>query len=201
MVFARVRFPWQAQCGNTAGEMRMDEMASEPVNLDNDPTLEVVTLGKLLSEMGIAWHMRNTLESWVDDPEIPTPKPKIKVNGEWHWEPTDSTKEKFKELIAIDAWLEAEQRQRALESVGIRADVLTELLIGRIRRIEALNRRCGKHNRGNSLQDGRRRCIEMDANREFLGEVLNHLKIDLPVSKSHELNDLIRKAKDHVNVQ
>lgn len=176
-------------------------MAKAVTNLDDDPALEVVTLNKLLSEMGMAYYMRNTISEWVDNPEIPTPKPKIKVNGEWHWEPTDSVKEKFKELVAIDQWLDAEQRQRALESVGIRADVLTELFIKRAKEIERLNRRSGKHNRGNSLQDGRRRCIELDANKAMLGMILNHLQIDLPASKSHELNDTIRAAKDHVNVQ
>lgn len=176
-------------------------MAKAVTNLDDDPALEVVNLNQLLKLAEVPYYYRNSIQGWVEDPNIPTPKPTIKVNGEWHWEATESNQEKFKELIAIDAWLEAEQRQKALESVGIRADVLFELLIADAKRNEMRNRSCGNRIRGNSLQDGRRRCIEMDAKKEFLGTVLNHLKIDLPVSKSHELNDIIRKLKDHVHVQ
>lgn len=176
-------------------------MADTPINLDDDPELEVVSLYTLCRKYEIAWHYRGTLEEWVTNPEIPTPKPKLKVNGEYHWEPTEEVIEQFKYLIKCDEWLDAEKRYRALESVGIRADVLVELLIEDAKNVERLNARCYNRNRGNSMQDGRMRSVMLDGKKEFLGKVLSHLEIDLPPHKSRELNDLIRKAKDHVNIR
>lgn len=176
-------------------------MASKPINLDDDPALEVMSLEQLRRKAGLPYHMTTTLVEWVDDPNVPTPKPRIRVNGEWHWDATEENANAFVELTKIDEWLSAERRLRALDEVALKASVIVEHLIFHAKDVVRLNKRCGKHNRGNSLQDGRMRAIELRGEITFVKSLLQTVEVDMPLYKSQEISALLREAKDQVNMQ
>lgn len=158
------------------------------VNLDNDPEIEVVDLTNLLRSTSLSWQVKSEIEEWIDNPEIPTPKPALKVNGRWHWIPTQENRNAFVNLWAIHEWLEAELSNRALEVVTITADVLLDQLLVFAKNIERRNSRAYKNNRGNSLQDARRRLSELDGAIQFVADVCQHLKITIPIHKSRLIN-------------
>ena len=163
--------------------------------------LEVVSLDKILRIADIPWHVRGDIAEWVEDENVPTPAPIIKVNGEWHWEPTESNAKAFTELVAVNEWLEAEQRQRALDSVVLQCSTIVDTLIELATFAEKRNARCYNRNRGNSMQDGRRRAIELSGMIDFMYNLLNKANVEVPQAKQREISNLYRKARDHVNMQ
>ena len=173
-------------------------MVKKIANLDNDPSLEVVDLQHIIRLTGMPWNVRSMMEEWVKDPKIPTPEPAIKINGEPHWVATDENKEKFMELLKIHDWLKAEREQRELGSVAVQADWIVDMLILKAHHIERQNSRCYKNNRGNSLQDGRRRIYELEGAIDFVKGILSANDLKIPEAKSRKVRNLLSKAQEHV---
>lgn len=169
---------------------------SEPIVED---VVEVVGLRQLLRETDLHYYsVSNLFESWIEDPDVPTPKPYIKLNGEYHWQQTEENVNGFLEIYDTYLWLEAEQLNRALNEVTVTArGILDYLKISGTQTVRQ-NSRCYKNNRGNSISDGRQRVVEFKAQIDFVMELFEQMKVSMPKEDRQELTDLKNKAQSYV---
>jgi len=168
------------------------------VDLDSENTseVEVFDLYGVANQIGQGYDT-STLTKWMNDDEIVTPKPSLKVNGKAMWD-----------RDGIDAWKvlwdKQTQRERELEeerlnSESIKKASLIEFLLEDAKTLERLNSRAYSHNRGNSKSDGRRRVLEFEGKMHFVHKLLGNTK--MPAEKRTEINELLRKAAHHVDMK
>ena len=172
-------------------------MATKPVvNLDNDDEIEVFGLSVVARKIGQPY-TDSQLRAWMNNPEIATPKPTLKVNGDPMWD-----------AAGVDAWKvvwdKQTQRERELEeerlnSETIKKSSLIEFLIDEAKFLERKNSGCYTHNRGNSMSDGRRRVVEFEGKVAFVEKLLGNAR--MPKEKRIEMNEHLSKAKARVNMQ
>ena len=171
-------------------------MATKPVvNLDNDDDMEVYGLSTVARKIGQPYSGR--LDKWLKNPEIETPKPTLKVNGEPMWD--NAGVDAWKLLWDKETKRERELEEERLNSETVKKASLIEFLLADAKELASRNSRCYTHNRGNSMSDGRRRVIEFDGKEDFVRNLLGNSKI--PAEKQQEINEFVRKAKSHVNMQ
>lgn len=174
------------------------------VDLSQDPPVEVsvFTLQECAYRVarlcGVGeYGMRRQFSEFVENEEIPTPKPDYTISEIAYWKP--ERLEEWKALYESEIDKVEQRKSDALDRRSMSHNQLLDSLIDHAKEVVRLNSRAASHNRGNSLRDGRLRTVELVGVRDF---VLNILSTEaVPKEKLAEVNTLIREAKAHVKME
>lgn len=172
------------------------------VDLSQDPPkeVEVMTLreiaGKISGNYG-SYHMNSVLTNWKDDPEIDTPRPAFTINDVEYWKPEQCVE--WQAVFEREMQREEDRKARRLEAVTLSKMSLVETLLDQATEVERRNSHCYTHNRGNSMQDGRKRVLELLGSIDFVNRVLGD--DSMPKDRRAKLNTLVSQAKSHVKMQ
>lgn len=173
------------------------------VDLSQDPPreVEVYTImdvaRKISGSSYGSYSLRSILENWQAEPEIQTPKPAFILSETEYWKPEQIVD--WQQLYDAEVQREEERKAKKLLTVKHSLSELIDKLIDRATEVERRNRNCYSHNRGNSMQDGRRRVLAFEGERDFVFSLLGDLPV--PKDKRQKLSELVSQAKAHVKMQ
>ena len=139
------------------------------------------------------------MKDLMNNPEIVTPPPDHTINGTEYWkqESIEVWARAYQELVDI----ENEKRRIKLVEGKIAFTDLVEVLINQVNAVKRLNHRAYKHNRGNSLQDARRRLLVLDGGVDFVTGVLASVDLNYTDEQRISIHQAIREMKAAVDMQ
>lgn len=172
------------------------------VDLSQTPPVEVsvYTLREIASRMphvNYPYAVSTELQNWHDDPEIDSPTPAFTISEQDYWKPEQV--EEWSQLRDKMCELEEIEKSKELEAVSLTKMQILDVVIARAKEVRSLNSGAYSHNRGNSMQDGRKRVLALQGEIRLLDQLL--LPQLMPLEKRKELNQIVSEAKSYVKMQ
>ena len=173
------------------------------VDLSQDPPVEVTvyTIREVAQNMetgGMYYgSIISVLQNWHDDPEIASPKPVYTINETDYWKPEQVAA--WSALYMTEKENEESRKAKKLETTSLTKASIMESLIELATHVENRNSHAYSHNRGNSMQDARKRTLSLEGSIEFAYKLMGDDTV--PKETRSRLNDLVAKAKKHCQMQ
>ncbi|QGJ90093.1 hypothetical protein HWC80_gp053 [Mycobacterium phage Indlulamithi] len=191
---------------NAANDRRKEDGNMKFVDLSQNPPAEVTVLTLRDIAFKINGNDASTysgyarvsvLQNWHDDPEIETPAPDYTISEVDYWLPERVSE--WDMLYSNEIQREEDRKAERLKKEKISKSDLIETLLDQAKDVERRNSRCYNHNRGNSMQDGRKRVLALEGAKDFVESMLG--ESSMTKEQRTKWNELLSQAKAHVKMQ
>lgn len=112
-----------------------------------------------------SYSLAATFQNWHDDEKVATPKPAYTISETEYWLPAQVAE--WQKLHDEEIEKEEDRKAKKLAEQKISFNDIIEKLLERAEYVAQRNLGCYTHNRGNSMQDGRKRVLELLGMKEF----------------------------------
>lgn len=163
--------------------------------------VEVISLTKLRHKASLPYSCDVLMKEWVEDENITTPDPAIKINGELYWADTNENIDAFVYLWNVKQWLEAQSVHEKLEGAVIPYAEIVGKLVKQAEFTRKLNSRAYRNNRSNSLSDAKRRIHELKGKRQFVADLLREADLEIPPASAQQFREHLRAAAKHAELE
>lgn len=157
--------------------------------------IDVISLRNIVRQIEDYWEVGDLIEKWIQDPEVDTPEPAAKINGELYWPNDENVVERFKELVNIYRWLKAKDAYENYENLQIKFPEIVNIVRRMGKNTIFQNTRVYKNNRGNSIKDGDLRNAELEASIDFVKKIARNCNVAIPSDVLKELRETAEEAR------
>lgn len=173
------------------------------VDLSANPPKEVtvLTIREIAQKVNPgygSYALTSTFREWIENESIETPSPAYTINEEEYWKPEQVAD--WQSIYALEIEREEGRKAERLAAQTIPLNIIVERLLEKAEQVAKRNSTCYTHNRGNSMQDGRRRVLELSGAIDFVNFALLGNEV-MTKDQREKLNSFVAEAKSHVKMQ
>ena len=173
------------------------------VDLSANPPKEVTVLTineiaqKITGSSYGSYSLASTFREWHDDENIETPSPAYTISEQDYWLPAQVAD--WQKLHDVEIERNEERKSKKLATEKISLNDIIEKLLERAEYVQRRNQGCYTHNRGNSMQDGRKRVLELLGMKELTDILLG--EYSMTKDQQRRWRQFVDSAKASVKMQ